>query len=82
MSDWQREFPTEPGDWLWVEMWPCGSCVHKCGIAWVDDDGNFIDEETGRGHWISGEPTLIDGKPEFITAWRRIELPPKQWADV
>lgn len=66
---WQREKPTEHGDWLWVQMWECGDCVASSGIAYINEIGDFS--------WEGSKP--LEGVE--ITAWIKIKMPPKEWFD-
>jgi hypothetical protein len=95
-SLWQTRFPSQDmefdgfpdtkGDWLWVEMWGCGCCVHKCGVAWVHDEVDLNDPppihyaltNTVLGiSWEGNKPTFEDKeeKNPIITAWMKITLP-------
>lgn len=66
---WQREVPTEEGDWLWLCIWCCGCCVRSSGVGFVDEDGVF------NFNPDSGEDITE------VTAWAKIEMPPKRWSE-
>jgi len=88
MEDWKK-LPDSEGDWLWVEMWSCGCCVMKSGIAWVANPDEI--EATCwevNGFKVSWEchsskmPDLNDdGSPVEITGWKKVNLPPQEWTD-
>tara|TARA_Y100000034_G_scaffold75549_1_gene90737 strand:+ start:3116 stop:3376 length:261 start_codon:yes stop_codon:yes gene_type:complete len=83
MRDWQK-LPDSEGDWLWVEMWSCGCCVLGSGIAWVSKEINGDgDWQVGKFKisWEGKQPTLEKGEPAMITGWKKVDLPPKKWAE-
>jgi hypothetical protein len=80
MTEWRREPPDEPGDWLWVSMWDCDCCVRDSGIAWVIDehDEQACDttdlEKLPSGLFISWErsnPQIVN----LVTGWLKLDLP-------
>ncbi|OAI52070.1 hypothetical protein AYO47_06530 [Planctomyces sp. SCGC AG-212-M04] len=84
-TEWKREIPSAPGEWLWVCQWSCG-CVRKAGIAWVtgpdegpgkEDFGELLPNGL-RLHWEGQKPEK-NFKWEWVTAWRPITLPPSEW---
>ena len=91
--NWQQEFPQTEGDWLWVNMWGCACCIHKSGIAYVSDYTGADDlppivytDNKGKLLGISWEgqkPHFNDAEEKCpqITAWAKIKLPPKKWAE-
>ena len=79
-TEWQRQPPDSPGEWLWIISWSCG-CVHQAGIAWVPSDDDLdqgpLDEVLPSGLRLSWEGQRHEGASvEDVTAWRRIGLPP------
>lgn len=92
--NWQKEFPQENGDWLWVSMWGCACCIRESGIAWIhevypEDDNlppiyyqNKDDKWLGIS-WEGRKPCFLDKeeKQPDITAWMKIDLPPKEWSE-
>lgn len=82
LESWQKQPPDSPGDWLWVDMWECGSCVHQSGICWVAEESTMESPEQIIGAFgLSWEGCQPWNGLEGITAWRKIELPPAEWAD-
>lgn len=67
--NWQREVPTEEGDWLWLCIWSCGCCVRSSGVAFVDEEGVF--------HFNGNSEEDVSS----VTAWAKIELPPQRWSE-
>lgn len=80
---WQQELPDSPGDWLWLNVWSCGCCIHRSGVATVDDD------EQKSDHWLkikdglyltwAGQAAFENQPLDFPTAWAKLELPPADW---
>lgn len=76
---WQKELPNTEGDWLWVIMWDCGCCIYKSGIVFVFKDDRDTYQKLPNDLSISweAEPLPEHNTIEHITAWMKIELPPK-----
>lgn len=83
-TEWQRELPNSPGEWLWIIQWSCG-CVQKSGIAWVPEPDWCPDglEPLPNGLHLSweGSKPWETAKVEYVLAWRKIKLPPLEWCE-
>ena len=75
---WQRSPPDAIGDWLWVDTWGCGCCVHSQGIEFVveHEQENYL--KLPSGLYISWPHK--DRKIEDVAGWMKIELPAKEWS--
>lgn len=70
---WQKEPPTEPGDYLWLCQWGCG-CVRDSGICWATSEHS--EDGAIKIFWEAHTPGGWSGDLADIDWWARLDLPP------
>ena len=74
MNEW-KPYPDSPGDWIAMQNWGCGCCVHSIAMAWVLSDDESVDTAT---EIINGYRVIWQtpkDKHMFPNAWLKVQLP-------